>query len=104
MQQGLFPWKQASNGVPSPNGVPSNGVPSHGVPSNGVPSPQVADALDMPFEDASFDMIWSLEVAEHFPNRQRWLGECLEDEKEKSASKKKGKSASSSQLWNCLLE
>ena len=29
---------------------------------------QVADALDMPFADNTFDLVWSLESGEHMPN------------------------------------
>uniref|UniRef100_B8HNU8 Methyltransferase type 11 n=1 Tax=Cyanothece sp. (strain PCC 7425 / ATCC 29141) TaxID=395961 RepID=B8HNU8_CYAP4 len=37
---------------------------------------QVADALELPFADASFDLIWSLESGEHMPDKQRFLQEC----------------------------
>jgi len=43
---------------------------------SGLTDFQVADALDMPFGDSSFDLVWSLEVAEHFPDREKWLKEC----------------------------
>lgn len=35
----------------------------------------VADALEMPFEPNSFDLVWSLESAEHFPNKIKFLQE-----------------------------
>ncbi len=35
----------------------------------------VADALEMPFEANSFDLVWSLESAEHFPNKIQFLQE-----------------------------
>jgi tocopherol O-methyltransferase len=31
---------------------------------------QVADALDMPFEDSSFDLCWSMESGEHMPDKR----------------------------------
>lgn len=37
---------------------------------------QVADALNMPFADNSFDLVWSLESGEHMPNKQNFLQEC----------------------------
>ena len=37
---------------------------------------QVADALNMPFEDNSFDLVWSLESGEHMPEKQNFLQEC----------------------------
>lgn len=37
---------------------------------------QVADALNMPFADNSFDLVWSLESGEHMPNKQKFLQEC----------------------------
>lgn len=37
---------------------------------------QVADALNMPFEDNSFDLVWSLESGEHMPDKQKFLQEC----------------------------
>ncbi len=37
---------------------------------------QVADALAMPFPDASFDFVWSLESGEHMPNKTKFLQEC----------------------------
>eukprot|EP00288_Rhodomonas_lens_P018422 CAMPEP_0177699118 /NCGR_PEP_ID=MMETSP0484_2-20121128/5417_1 /TAXON_ID=354590 /ORGANISM="Rhodomonas lens, Strain RHODO" /LENGTH=298 /DNA_ID=CAMNT_0019210283 /DNA_START=140 /DNA_END=1036 /DNA_ORIENTATION=+ len=38
---------------------------------------QVADALKLPFEDATFDLLWSLESGEHMPRKEEWLTECL---------------------------
>jgi tocopherol O-methyltransferase len=38
---------------------------------------KVADALNMPFEDESFDLVWSLESGEHMPDKQLFLQECL---------------------------
>jgi tocopherol O-methyltransferase len=37
---------------------------------------QVADALNMPFPDNSFDLIWSLESGEHMPDKVKFLQEC----------------------------
>ncbi len=36
----------------------------------------VADALQMPFADESFDWVWSLESGEHLPNKIQFLQEC----------------------------
>lgn len=36
----------------------------------------VADALDMPFADGSFDLVWSLESGEHMPDKVKFLQEC----------------------------
>ena len=36
---------------------------------------QVADALYQPFEDASFDLVWSLESGEHMPDKERFVNE-----------------------------
>lgn len=36
----------------------------------------VADALDMPFADESYDLVWSLESGEHMPNKKKFLQEC----------------------------
>lgn len=36
---------------------------------------EVADALNMPFEDDSFDLVWSLESGEHMPDKQRFTEE-----------------------------
>jgi tocopherol O-methyltransferase len=38
---------------------------------------QVADALQMPFPDQSFDLVWSLESGEHMPDKQKFLQECF---------------------------
>jgi tocopherol O-methyltransferase len=35
-----------------------------------------ADALDMPFEDNTFDMVWSLESGEHMPRKEHFIAEC----------------------------
>lgn len=37
---------------------------------------QVADALNMPFADNSFDLVWSLESGEHMPDKKKFLQEC----------------------------
>lgn len=36
----------------------------------------VADALNMPFADASFDFVWSMESGEHMPDKVKFLQEC----------------------------
>ncbi len=37
---------------------------------------EVANALDMPFADNSFDLVWSLESGEHMPDKTKFLQEC----------------------------
>ena len=36
----------------------------------------VANALEMPFEDNTFDLVWSLESGEHMPDKAKFLAEC----------------------------
>ncbi|MEB3151304.1 MAG: methyltransferase domain-containing protein [Sphaerospermopsis sp.] len=36
----------------------------------------VANAQEMPFADASFDLVWSLESGEHMPDKTKFLQEC----------------------------
>ncbi len=36
----------------------------------------VANALDLPFADESFDLLWSLESGEHMPDKSQFLQEC----------------------------
>ena len=36
---------------------------------------QVADALQQPFEDGAFDLVWSMESGEHMPDKARFVGE-----------------------------
>lgn len=38
---------------------------------------QVADALDMPFDDNSFDLVWSLESGEHMPDKAKFVDELF---------------------------
>jgi len=38
---------------------------------------QVADALDMPFDSNSFDLVWSLESGEHMPDKDKFVNELL---------------------------
>ena len=35
-----------------------------------------ANALEMPFDDNSFDLVWSLESGEHMPDKTKFLQEC----------------------------
>lgn len=46
--------------------------------STGRPSAQfqVANALEMPFADNSFDLVWALESGEHMPDKTKFLQEC----------------------------
>ena len=37
---------------------------------------RVANALEMPFADDSFDLVWSLESGEHMPDKVKFLQEC----------------------------
>jgi tocopherol O-methyltransferase len=37
---------------------------------------RVANALSMPFDDNSFDFVWSLESGEHMPDKAKFLQEC----------------------------
>jgi tocopherol O-methyltransferase len=37
---------------------------------------QVADALNIPFADDTFDFVWSLESGEHMPDKVKFLQEC----------------------------
>ncbi len=37
---------------------------------------EVADALEMPFSDDSFDFVWSMESGEHMPDKAKFLAEC----------------------------
>ena len=36
---------------------------------------QVADALNMPFPDDTFDLVWSLESGEHMPDKKQFVSE-----------------------------
>lgn len=36
---------------------------------------QVADALEQPFPDGQFDLVWSMESGEHMPNKPKFVGE-----------------------------
>ncbi|KAJ8771362.1 hypothetical protein K2173_026539 [Erythroxylum novogranatense] len=36
---------------------------------------QVADALDQPFPDEQFDLVWSMESGEHMPDKRKFVGE-----------------------------
>ena len=36
----------------------------------------LANALEMPFDDNRFDLVWSLESGEHMPDKQKFLQEC----------------------------
>lgn len=38
---------------------------------------QVADALNMPFNDSAFDLVWSLESGEHMPDKQKFVNELM---------------------------
>ncbi|XP_034710060.1 probable tocopherol O-methyltransferase, chloroplastic [Vitis riparia] len=36
---------------------------------------QVADALDQPFPDGQFDLVWSMESGEHMPDKKKFVSE-----------------------------
>ncbi|CAL9065284.1 gamma-tocopherol methyltransferase, chloroplastic-like isoform X1 [Musa acuminata AAA Group] len=36
---------------------------------------QVADALEQPFSDGQFDLVWSMESGEHMPDKKKFVGE-----------------------------
>ncbi|GAB4858146.1 Tocopherol O-methyltransferase, chloroplastic [Ancistrocladus abbreviatus] len=36
---------------------------------------QVADALEQPFADGQFDLVWSMESGEHMPNKRKFVSE-----------------------------
>mmetsp|Transcript_15106 Transcript_15106/g.49547 ORF Transcript_15106/g.49547 Transcript_15106/m.49547 type:complete len:335 (-) Transcript_15106:137-1141(-) len=36
---------------------------------------EVGDALEMPFEDGEFDLVWSMESGEHMPDKAKFTGE-----------------------------
>ncbi len=36
----------------------------------------VANALDMPFADDTFDLVWALESGEHMPDKVKYMQEC----------------------------
>jgi tocopherol O-methyltransferase len=38
---------------------------------------QVADALDQPFQDDTFDLVWSLESGEHMPDKNQFVNELF---------------------------
>lgn len=38
---------------------------------------QVADALDQPFDNDSFDLVWSLESGEHMPDKEQFVKELV---------------------------
>eukprot|EP00252_Welwitschia_mirabilis_P026776 TRINITY_DN890_c0_g1_i6.p1 TRINITY_DN890_c0_g1~~TRINITY_DN890_c0_g1_i6.p1 ORF type:complete len:307 (-),score=56.25 TRINITY_DN890_c0_g1_i6:90-1010(-) len=38
---------------------------------------QVADALNQPFSDNSFDLVWSMESGEHMPDKEKFLKELV---------------------------
>ncbi|MCC0178320.1 methyltransferase domain-containing protein [Waterburya agarophytonicola K14] len=37
---------------------------------------EVANALEMPFANDTFDLVWSLESGEHMPDKAKFLAEC----------------------------
>ena len=38
---------------------------------------QVADALQQPFGDGEFDLVWSMESGEHMPEKPRFVNELV---------------------------
>ncbi|MCT7968072.1 methyltransferase domain-containing protein [Laspinema sp. D1] len=58
------------------------GIPSFSGPEGGGMTPdtraefRVANALELPFADNSFDLVWTLESGEHMPDKKKFLQEC----------------------------
>jgi len=46
-------------------------------PQKSAVSFRVADALNQPFEDESFDLVWSLESGEHMPDKEKFVSELF---------------------------
>ncbi|KAL1545847.1 Gamma-tocopherol methyltransferase, chloroplastic [Salvia divinorum] len=44
---------------------------------NGQVSFEVADALNQPFPDAQFDLVWSMESGEHMPEKKKFVNELV---------------------------
>ncbi|XP_068634190.1 gamma-tocopherol methyltransferase, chloroplastic [Aristolochia californica] len=38
---------------------------------------QVADALEQPFPDGQFDLVWSMESGEHMPHKEKFMSELV---------------------------
>ncbi|XP_065852128.1 probable tocopherol O-methyltransferase, chloroplastic isoform X2 [Euphorbia lathyris] len=38
---------------------------------------QVGDALEQPFPDGQFDLVWSMESGEHMPDKEKFVGELV---------------------------
>lgn len=44
---------------------------------NGKVSFEVADALNQPFPDGKFDLVWSMESGEHMPDKEKFVNELV---------------------------
>ncbi|QDZ22844.1 gamma-tocopherol methyltransferase [Chloropicon primus] len=45
------------------------------LPEDSVVEFKVEDALNQPFEDESFDLVWSMESGEHMPDKEKFVNE-----------------------------
>ncbi len=58
-------------------GISVSSVPSGGELTSGPRAEfRVANALELPFADNSFDLVWTLESGEHMPDKKKFLQEC----------------------------